>query len=74
VPVALLVLGNSAAKAGETITEAGTLVCVADKWDEAQPDKSHKLVDFAGRCVLVPDDPAAPKSTDDCVGNLHLDR
>jgi hypothetical protein len=32
VPLALLVLGNSAAKAGQTINEAGALVCVADKW------------------------------------------
>jgi hypothetical protein len=71
VPLALLVLGNSAAKAGQTINEAGALVCVADKWGESEPDKGHKLVDFGGRCVLVPDDPAAPKSTEDCVGKYE---
>jgi len=71
VPLALLVLGNSAAKAGQTINEAGALVCVADKWDESEPDKGHKLVDFGGRCVLVPDDPTASKSTEDCVGKYE---
>ena len=33
VPVALLVLGNGAAKAGQIINEAGTFACVNDKWD-----------------------------------------
>jgi hypothetical protein len=42
VAVALLVLGNSAAKAGQTINEAGTLACVNDKWNESEPDKGHK--------------------------------
>ena len=65
-PVALLILGNGMANAGKTINEAGVLVCVNDKWDEKEPEKGHKLVDYAGRCVGVPDDPAAPKYTEDC--------
>jgi hypothetical protein len=65
---AFLILGNGAAIAGETINEAGALVCVNDKWDEKETDKGHKLVDYAGRCVGIPDDPAALKSTAECVG------
>ena len=71
VPVALLVLGNGAAKAGQTINEAGAFACVSDKWDVKEPEKGHKLVDSAGRCVLVPDDPAAPKYAEDCVGKYE---
>ena len=33
-----------------------------DKWDEKEPEKGHKLVDYASRCVIVPDDTAASKS------------
>ena len=47
------------------------IACVTDKWDEKEPEKGHKLVDYAGRCVLVPDDPAAPKVTEDCVGKYE---
>jgi hypothetical protein len=65
VPVALLVLGNGAAKAGQIINEAGAFACVSDKWDVKEPEKGHKLVDSAGRCVLVPDDPASPKYAED---------
>jgi hypothetical protein len=44
---------------------------VNDKWDETEPEKGHKLVDFAGRCVCVPDDPAAQKVAEDCVGKYE---
>ena len=44
---ALLILGTTIA-----------IACVADKWDEKEPDKGHKLVDAAMRCVLIPTDPA----------------
>jgi len=72
VPAALLVLGSGMAHADQTIDEAGALACVNDKWDEKEPDKGHKLVDYAGRCVTIPDDPAAtPMATDDCVGNYE---
>ena len=59
------------ANAGQTINEAGAIACVNDKWDEKEPEKGHKLVDYAGRCVTIPDDPAAPKYTEDCVGKYE---
>jgi len=71
VPATLLILGSGAASAGQTINEAGALACVNDKWDESELEKGHKLVDYAGRCVSIPDDPAAPKSTADCVGKYE---
>ena len=71
VPAAFLMLGNGPAKAGQTINEAGAMACVNDKWDEKEPEKGHKLVDFAGRCINVPNDPAAPKYAGDCVGNYE---
>ena len=42
-----------------------------DKWDEKEVEKGHKLVDYAGRCVNVPNDPAAPKVAEDCVGKYE---
>ncbi len=57
----LCVLGLAGAKAGQTIEEVGAIVCINDKWDETEVEKGHKLVDFAGRCVDVPDDPAQEK-------------
>src|SRR5262245_19480928 len=69
--VALCVLGGGVANAGEPIMDTGAIACVNDKWDVKEPEKGHKLVDYAGRCVNVPDDAAAPKSTADCVGNYE---
>ena len=71
VPAALLILGSGVANAGKTIDEAGALACVTDKWDEKEPEKGHKLVDYAGRCVVIPNDPAAPKYAEDCVGKYE---
>jgi hypothetical protein len=71
VPAALFILGNGTANAGQTINDAGAMACVTDKWDEKEPEKGHKLVDAAMRCVLIPDDPAAPKVTEDCAGNYE---
>ncbi len=71
VPAALLILGSGTANAGQTINEAGAIACVNDKWDVKEPEKGHKLVDYAGPCVLIPDDPAAPKRTADCVGKYE---
>ena len=36
VPAALLILGNGAANAAQTINEAATMACVNDKWDEKE--------------------------------------
>ena len=52
---------RGAAIAGKTKDEAGALACVNDKWEEKEPEKGHKVVDYAGRCVLIPDDPAVQK-------------
>jgi hypothetical protein len=71
VPAALCILGNWTANAGETINEAGALGLVTDKWDEKEVEKGHKLVDFAGRYVAIPDDPAALKNTGDCIGKYE---
>jgi hypothetical protein len=67
---ALLVLGGSPARAGETIEDVGAMGCVNDKWDETEPEKGHKLVDYAGRCVNITVDPAK-KNAGDCVGKYE---
>ena len=72
VPLTLLVFGNGAANAGKTIDDTGALACVTDKWDEKEPEKGHKLVDMTARCVAIPDDPAAPKYTEDCAGKYEF--
>src|SRR5581483_2187273 len=71
VSAVLLIFGGGTANAGQTINESATMACVNDKWDEKELDKGHKLVDFAGRCINVPNDPAAPKSAGDCVGKYE---
>ena len=71
VPAALLVFGSGVANAGQTINEAGALACVNDKWDVKEPEKGHKLVDYAGRYVAIPDDSGAPKRTGECVGKYE---
>jgi hypothetical protein len=71
VPTALFILGSGTANAGNTVDDAGAIACVNDKWDVKEPEKGHKLVDYAGRCVGIPDDPAAPKNTAECVGKYE---
>jgi len=70
-PVAFLIFANGEAIAGQTVDVAGTIACVMDKWDEKEPDKGHKLVDAAMRCVIIPDDAALPKFVQDCVGKYE---
>lgn len=70
VPAALLMLGG-AADAGQTIDEAGAIVCVNDKWDEQEVDKGHKLVDYAGRCVKVSNLAGGEKVLEACVGKYE---
>jgi hypothetical protein len=71
VAAAFLILGNGVAIAGETVDIAGAIACVNDKWTESEPDKGHKLADLVQRCVIIPNDPAAPKYTQDCVGKYE---
>jgi hypothetical protein len=72
VPTTLIILGNGAASAGSTIDKVGALACVIDKWNASEPEKGHKLVDYAGRCINIPDDPTiTPMATEDCVGKYE---
>ena len=68
---AFLILGSGATKAGQTTNDVGAIACVNDKWDVKEPEKGHKLVDYAGRCVNVPDDLSAPKYAADCIGKYE---
>jgi hypothetical protein len=72
VSIGFLSLGWGAAHAGKTIAKVGAMACVNDKWAEKEPEKGHKLVDYAGRCVNIPSDPTAmPMGTENCVGNYE---
>ena len=71
VPAALFILGNGVGNAGQTVDVAGAIACTMDKWNESEPDKGHKLVDAAMRCVIIPNDPPIPKFAQDCVGNYE---
>lgn len=63
-----LVFGAGGALAGQTIEESGTIACIMDKWDETEREKGHKIAQSSNRCVLIPDDPAASKVSEDCKG------
>jgi hypothetical protein len=71
VPATLVAIAAGMATAGESINVAGTMACVNDKWDEKEPAKGHKLADYAGRCVVIPDDAGAQKYVENCVGNYE---
>jgi hypothetical protein len=72
VPVTLAILGCGMAYAGTTIEKAGAIACVTDKWDEKEPEKGHKLVDAAMRCVLIPNAGSVEElGTQDCVGKYE---
>ena len=71
IPATLIMLANGTANAGKTEDEVGSLICLIDKWNEKEPEKGHKLVDYAGRCMIVADDPAAPKVTEECTGKFE---
>jgi hypothetical protein len=67
----LLIADREPAFAETSVAESGAMVCVNDKWDEKEIAKGHKLVDYAGPCVNVPDDPAGEKFIEDCVGKYE---
>jgi hypothetical protein len=71
VPVALLFLSSGGANAGNSGDEAGAIACINDKWDEKEIEKGHKLVDYAGRCIIIPDDLTWEKFAEDCVGKYE---
>lgn len=66
-----LVLGQGMATAGQTIDVAATMACVNEKWNETEPEKGHKLVEYAGRCVVIPNDTKAKNYVEDCTGNYE---
>ena len=66
----LCIFASQKATAGQTIPDVGYMACVTDKWDETEPEKGHKLVDFAGRCVSLPGD-ESKKSAGPCVGKYE---
>lgn len=68
---AALALGGQIAHAGKIVEGAGAIACVSDKWDVKEPEKDHKFIDYAGRCVFIPSDVAAEKATQECVGNFE---
>ena len=70
-PVALFIFSGGVATAGERLNDTGAMACVTDKWDEKEPEKGHKLVDAAMRCVLIPDDPAKKAISQDCMGKYE---
>lgn len=70
-PAAILMLGNEVANAGKVTNEEADIVCAIDKWNETEPEKGHKVADAAMRCVLIHDDPAVPKTTEECVGRYE---
>lgn len=71
VSAAFLVTGAWAAVAA-SVNEAGVMVCANDKWEEKEVEKGHKLVDYAGPCVTIPDDAAAEKFVEDCTGKYEF--
>ena len=71
VSAALFILSGGVASAGESKKDTGAMACVNDKWDVKEPEKGHKLVDAAMRCVLIPDDLAEPTISQDCAGNYE---
>ena len=68
---AMFFLVGGVANAVQTIEEAGSYVCVTDKWTESVQGEGHTMADFAGRCVLIPNDPAAAKIVEDCTGTYE---
>ena len=71
VSAALVILSGRVASAGEPKKDTGAMACVNDKWDVKEPEKGHKLVDAAMRCVLIPNDLAEPAISQDCAGNYE---
>lgn len=71
VSVATVIIGGSTARAESAVDEAGALACFTDKWDEKEQEKGHKLVDYAARCVGIPDDSSLPKDAESCTGKYE---
>ena len=56
IPALLLTIGSGVANAGQTINVASAMACFNDKWNKSERlEKGRRLVDYAGRCVIIPD-------------------
>lgn len=69
--VVFSIVAVDATRAEVGSAEVGAIFCVNDKWNETEPEKGHKLVDYAGRCVKQPDDANSPKAIEDCAGKYE---
>ena len=49
----------------------GALALVIDKWNVSEPEKGHKLVEYAGRGLGIPDDPTEPAAVGSYVGKYE---
>ena len=73
VSAALLILGRRDGEMpARPSTKAGALACVTDKWDEKEVGEGPQAGRLRTvRCVDVPNDPAAPKYSQDCTGKYE---
>ena len=49
----------------------GALALVVDKWKETELEKGHKLVEYAGRGLGIPDDDTEPGAVGSYVGKYE---
>ena len=49
----------------------GAFALVIDKWNVSEPEKGHKLVEYAGRGLGIPDDPTEPAPVGSYVGKYE---
>ena len=50
----------------------GALALVVDKWNVSEPEKGHKLVEYAGRGLGIPDDLTEPPAVGSYLGNYEF--
>ena len=50
----------------------GALALVVDKWNVSEPEKGHKLVEYAGRGLGIPDDRTEPRAVGSYLGNYEF--
>ena len=65
----LCIFASQKATAGQTIPDVGYMACVTRQVGRTEPEKGHKLVDFAAAAFSLPGDEA--KSAGPCVGKYE---
>jgi hypothetical protein len=48
------------------------LALIVDKWNVSEPEKGHKLVEYAGRGLGIPYDPTEPPAVGSYLGNYEF--